>query len=348
MANQKVQLADVIVPEVFEQYVIERSAEKTNFYDSGIVQRTPEFDALASGPGRMVDMPFWKDLVGPRQILSDTNAIETRKIVSGKDTARIHNDANSWSVTLLATLMAGDDAMERIIDLVADYWARETEAMLVSTIKGVLAAFDAEAGDPNLLKIASESAASGATTTANVLNGINFIEAKQKLGDAKDQLVAIAVHSDVEADLLKQDEIQFIPSSEGKDLIKTFKGLRVIMDDNLPKRPGTTSGWVYTSVLFGNAAVASGFATLDKPIPGGFGTEGVEFARVSLNSDDVLINRRRFILHPRGVRWTEANVAEAGGPTNAELENANNWQRVYDPKNIRIVGIVHNLSSQIS
>ena len=42
---------------------------------------------------------------------------------------------------------------------------------------------------------------------------------------------------------------------------------------------------------------------------GGFGTEGVELARVPLDSDTVLINRRRYILHPRGVKFTSASVA---------------------------------------
>ena len=38
-------------------------------------------------------------------------------------------------------------------------------------------------------------------------------------------------------------------------------------------------------------------------------TEGVELARVPLDSDSVLINRRRYILHPRGVKFTSASVA---------------------------------------
>ena len=41
-------------------------------------------------------------------------------------------------------------------------------------------------------------------------------------------------------------------------------------------------------------------------------------ARVPLDSDTVLINRRRYILHPRGVKFTSASVA-GDSPTNAEL-----------------------------
>jgi hypothetical protein len=72
-----------------------------------------------------------------------------------------------------------------------------------------------------------------------------------------------------------------------------------------------------------------------------FGTEGVELARVPLDSDTVLINRRRYILHPRGVKFTSASVA-GDSPTNAELENGANWARVFENKNVRIVAIEHN------
>jgi hypothetical protein len=79
-----------------------------------------------------------------------------------------------------------------------------------------------------------------------------------------------------------------------------------------------------------------------EPLQGGFGTTGVEVARVPLESDTVLINRRRYILHPRGVKFTSAAVA-ADSPTNAELENGANWTRVFENKNVRIVAVEHNI-----
>ena len=75
---------------------------------------------------------------------------------------------------------------------------------------------------------------------------------------------------------------------------------------------------------------------------GGHGTEGFEMSRDALNSDTNLINRRRFILHPRGVKFTSASVAGAN-PTNAELENAANWTRVWENKNVRAVAVTHNI-----
>ena len=124
--------------------------------------------------------------------------------------------------------------------------------------------------------------------------------------------------------------------------IKTFQGRRVIVDDGLPTRAGTTDGTVYTTYLFGPGAFAKGSARLSsEPLQGGFGTEGVEMARVPLDSDTVLINRRRFLLHLRGVKWTGSSVAGVC-PTNTELEDSANWSRVYENKNVRVVAVEHN------
>jgi hypothetical protein len=99
---------------------------------------------------------------------------------------------------------------------------------------------------------------------------------------------------------------------------------------------------VYSTYLFGQGAFVKGSVALTgKPLDGGIGTQGVEMARVPLDSDTLLINRRRYILHPRGVKFTSVACA-ADSPTNAELETQTNWVRVWEAKNVRIVCITHN------
>jgi hypothetical protein len=333
----KTAVADIIIPIEFEKYAIERTAALSTFGQCGIIEHAPEFDELAAGGGRTVEMPFWKDLTAARQLLSDAGTLTVNKINADKDTARIHNDAQAWSVNHLAKVISGDDPMQAIVDLVGGYWARIDEGILVSCLKGIFAAASM-AG--NKLSIASEVLAN--QTVATRLNGSTFVDATVALGDRGDRLTAVAMHSATEAALRKLDLIDFIPDSEGKAQIRTFQGRRVVVDDNLPVRNGTTSGLVYTTYLFGPGAFGKGAAALDSaPLQGGHGSEGVELARVPLDSDTVLINRRRYILHPRGVKFTSAAVA-ADSPTNAELENGANWTRVFENKNVRIVAIDHN------
>ena len=333
----KTAVADIIIPTEFEKYAIKRTAELSRFGDSGIIEMAPEFNALADGGGREVKMPFWKDLTATRQLLSDSASLTVNKVTSDQDIARIHNDGQVWSVNHLAKVISGDDPMQAIVDLVAGYWARTDEGLVISALKGVFAAGSMSA---NLLAIHSESIA--AQTSATRLNGATFVDACAKLGDAADRLTAVAMHSATEAALRKLDLIDFIPDSEGKAMLRTFQGRRVVVDDTLPTRAGSTDGTVYTTYLFGQGAFAKGVAPLDgTPLQGGFGTEGVELARVPLDSDTVLINRRRYILHPRGVKFTSASVA-GDSPTNAELETGANWTRVWEAKNVRLVAITHN------
>ena len=333
----KTALADIIIPTEFEKYAIERTAQLSAFVQSGIVENAPEFDALAAGGGREVKMPFWKDLTATRQLLADNASLAVNKITSDQDIARIQNDAQVWSVNHLAKVVSGDDPLQAIVDLVGDYWARTDQSLVISSLKGIFAAASM-AG--NKLTIAAE--ATGSVAAATQLNGSTFVDATVKLGDRGDRLTAIAMHSATEAALRKLDLIDFVPDSEGKAQIKTFQGRRVIVDDTMPVRNGTTSGLVYTSYLFGPGAFGKGTSALEsEPLQGGFGTEGVEIARVPLDSDTVLINRRRYILHPRGVKFTSASVA-GDSPTNAELETGTNWTRVFENKNVRMVAIDHN------
>ena len=333
----KTAVADIIIPTEFEKYAIERTAELSAFGQCGIIESAPEFDALASAGGREIKMPFWKDLTATRQLLSDSGTLTVNKITSEQDVARLHNDAQVWSVNHLAKVIAGDDPMQAIVDLVGEYWARTDQGLLVSSLKGMFAAGSLSG---NLLAIHSETVAGQSAATR--LNGATFVDACAKLGDRADRLTAVAMHSATEAALRKLDLIDFIPDSEGKAMLRTFQGRRVVVDDNLPTRAGTTDGTVYTSYLFGQGAFAKGSCALDaQPLQGGFGTEGVELARVPLDSDTVLINRRRYVLHPRGVKFNSATVA-GDSPTNAELELAANWTRVWENKNVRIVAVTHN------
>ncbi len=136
----KTAIADIVIPTQFERYAIERTAELSAFGQCGIIEHSPVFDELAAGGGRTVEMPFWKDLSATRQLLSDSASLTVNKIAADKDTARIHNDAQAWSVNHLAKVVSGDDPMQAIVDLVGDYWARIDQGLVISCLKGVFAA----------------------------------------------------------------------------------------------------------------------------------------------------------------------------------------------------------------
>ena len=319
-AADKTKIADVIVPEVFNQYVIERTAELSAFYQSGVVVNNPELDKLASSGGRLINMPYWNDLTGEDEVLSDTESLGTDKIVAGQDVAVLLMRGKAWKSNDLAKALSGDDPMRAIGDLVAAYWARRQQVTLISTLKGVFAT----AGT----KMATNTHdISGLTGNEAAFTGENFLDASYKLGDAEERLTAISVHSMVYASLRKQNLIEYMLDSNNAK-IPTYMGKRVIVDDGMPK-----DGDVFTSYIFGAGAVGLGNGAA--PVP-------TETDRDSLAGDDILINRQHFLLHPRGVKFTDKSVV-GSSPTNAELSAGTNWERVYEPKNVRIVQFKHKL-----
>ena len=54
-----VTLKDVIVPELFTPYVVNKTMELSALFQSGIVTNNSEFNALASQASPLVTMPFF-------------------------------------------------------------------------------------------------------------------------------------------------------------------------------------------------------------------------------------------------------------------------------------------------
>ncbi|MFS8651914.1 MAG: coat protein, partial [Caldibacillus sp.] len=130
-------LQDIIQPEIFTEYVVQRTTEKSALVQSGIVERNAEFDALASGPNTLINMPFWNDLTGDAEVIRDEGNLTAGKITSGKDVARKQGRARMWGASGLSALLSGDDPMRAIADLVADYWIRQDQKMLLATLEGI-------------------------------------------------------------------------------------------------------------------------------------------------------------------------------------------------------------------
>jgi hypothetical protein len=323
MTATKTIITDVIVPSVFNPYVVERTAELSAFYQSGIIERSEQLDTLARAGGKLINMPYWQDLDGADEVLDDETALTVGKISASKDVAALLARGRAWSVNDLAKALSGDDPMAAIGDLVAAYWARRFQAILIATLNGVFGN-TATGMDGNIHDISAESTAA----TRSIAAGTT-VDALYKLGDANQRLTGFAMHSATVAKLTKDDLIETIPGSEGKPTIKYFLSKPVVEDDGLPVANG-----VYTTYIFGQGAFGWGEGAA--PVP-------TETDRDSLAGDDILINRRHFILHPRGVAF-QNNQVSGPTPSNTELADYRNWLRVYESKNVRIVQFKHKLA----
>lgn len=327
-------LQDVIVPELFNPYVVNRTMELSALLQCGIITNNTEFNALASQAAPTVNMPFFEDLTGESEQVIEGTDLEDNKITSQKDVAVILRRAKMWSATDLSAALAGSDPMGAIAGLVAQFWARDMQKELVALLEGIFGTIPASGEgstaetrlSSNLLDI------SGKSGNAANWSGGAFIDAEQMLGDAKAQLTGVVMHSATEAFLKKQNLIDTVQPSNDVSF-GVYQGKRVIVDDGCPVDKG-----VYTTYLFGNGAVALGNGS-----PVGFVPTETDRAKRKGSGVDYLINRKTMILHPRGIAWQAASVAKTEGPSRAEVKNPANWKPVYEPKQIRIVAFRHKL-----
>lgn len=318
---------DVIEPEVFNPYFREQSTRVNAFFQSGIVAPVADLTFGSKG-GTLIQMPFWPALDEDAQLLDDNDDLEIKGIVAEQDQAVQHARALVYGATDLSAAMAGDDPMEAIGAGVGENWSMVFNRQLIYTLKGAMGSLAAESPGVNTLDISGLSGASA------YLDGASFLDGTQLLGDMKDRLMGVLMHSAVETHLSKNDLIETIRDSDGNAVMKTFMNKRVIVDD-----ANTPTNGVFETYLFGPAAI--GWGEGEPKVPS-------ESDRMPLKGggQEFLVTRRHYVLHPRGIAWTPTSgVPSKKTPSNVELSAAGNWTRVYDNKNVRIVQLKHKIAA---
>lgn len=331
-------LADVIQPEVFTPYVVQRTMELSDLIRSGIAENTQEFDRLASGPNKLVHLPYWNDLQGDDDVMLDSGQHTPGKIEAGEDVARKIARVKGFGANGLSAYLSGDDPMRVIADRIATYWERVYQKILISTLEGVFASDSVKA--EKVLDITDGD--------KPLLTGESFLDALQLMGDAKGLLTGVMMHSAVETYLAKRKLIEYVQESEQNPRVPYFMGKRVIVDDGMIYDNDTKEGVMY---LFGRGAIAWGNGSHPNILQTELVRDGLSYS-----GEDVLMSRRIAILHPRGVKWLETNLRQnpsvAADPTtnptlpfpnNAALEFGANWQLEYEPKAVRIVKFVFSI-----
>lgn len=335
------QIADIIVPSIFTDYIQQFTESKSRIIASGAVARDAAIDALLAGGGLTFNVPSFKDLDDdadrvstdsiPVEYTSGVAAPDPKKIGTAQEVAVRLSRNNSWSTADLAGVLAGADPAGAIANRVGSYWTRRLQAAFVATVTGVFADNDAAPSGTEHTRYDLTNDISGSAYVAGVtdFSAEAFLDAALTMGDSQEDLTMVMVHSVVYNRMQKNNLIDFIPDASGQVNIPTFLGRSVIVDDNVPK-----TGAVYDTWLFGPGAVRMGMGSPKVPteiqrLPGAGNGGGAE----------TLYNRHEWCLHPVGHKY--AGTSPNGGPDNTTssnmLANAGSWQRVYtERKQIKI------------
>ncbi|UXN73380.1 major capsid protein [Devosia sp. A8/3-2] len=333
-------LSDVIQPEVFMNYMDTYTKENSAFFESGVFRSDPNLASFLSGGGRTVNIPFWKDLPGDDSEPGDddpNSVLIPKKITAGKDVGVRQVRSQSRQSSSLTADLAGADPMQAIARRVGKYWVREFDKIAWATAYGVYLDNVANDGGDMVSDIGGDD---GTVIASELISAEAILDAKQTMGDAAEDLKVIVMHSVVYTRLQKQNLIDFIPDARGEVRFPTYLGYRVVITDRAKTIVGANPADVeYLTLLLGENA----FAFTEAPLAT---SPMIEVDRKPEQGNgvgvDILYSRRQFIMHPYGIKWTDASV---GGefPTNAELGLAVNWDRVYpERKQIPIAFLVTN------
>ncbi len=326
MASGIVRLGDVVVPTIFDPYVQKLTEEKTAFLASGIVARSPQLDRWLAGGGMTLNMPTWKDLdndapkiatdaAGAGDLglhLGGTTPIAPFKIGTYNEVAIRCTRTQQWAANKLQDSLSGSDAMSAIATRVAAYEARFLQRQIIAALTGVF--LDNVANDSGDMTFD----ASGVGFVAGVTNftAENLFDALQTAGDSQSDFSVLAVHSAVFNRARKNNLIDFIQDSvTGADLA-TFQGLRMVVDDGLPK-----TGNVYTSYIFAPGALEIGYGAVEQPTE----VKWVSDAGLGIGAE-VLYRRWQNSVHPMGFAYSGSTTA-SGGPSDVTLALAASWNR---------------------
>jgi len=329
-------IADILVPELWVPYLREATKENSRLFQSGALVEDATIDREIARGGNSVHIPFWKDLgsdgtVETGQGDDPASKITPGKIESDEQVAAVLRRVVSFGAADLAAALAGDDPMGVAAERIGPFWERRFNQVAIAAIRGALAAIDNE-GSQASVGFFDVSVQSG---TPRYIDAETVIDARQAgLGDAADDLTLMFVHSAVYARLQKLNLIDFIPDARGEVVIPTYLGMQLVVTDSLPVDK-SGSNPVYETYICGAGALRYGEASAKVP---------VATQREELEADgggvEYFVSRRDFVIHPLGFKYVGS--LPANGPTNVQLATASNWERVFERKNIPLVGIKTN------
>lgn len=323
-----VRLSDVVVPTEFTNYVIQNTMEKTALMQSGAMVRNSVIDTQLRAGGQSFIVPFWNDLGNEEADITNDDPADLstpQKLGAASQVVRKSYLHQSWSAMDLASELAGSSAEQRIRQRVQAYWERQMQRRMIAALGGVMLDNIANDASDMVLDI------SGETGEAANFSAEAVIDATAELGDALSTISAIAMHSDIYREALKNDLIETIRDSEGRPFA-TYRGLAVVVDDGMPVASGN-----YTTILFGRGAVGYG---MSEPVE----ADGTEIERLPSagngGGQTILHSRINFAVHPLGFTWASDATIEPGGPTLAQLGQVSRWNRVVERKAIPLAFLV--------
>ena len=290
--------------------------ERNELLRSGAIYQDKELFNVMKGQtaGHRITKPIFGIIGGEPQNYDGTTNVETQETPTAQQTAIAIGRMNGWTEQDFSfDITGGTDFMGNVASQVTEYWDKQDQKTLISTLKGVFSMTGAKNKpfiDNHTYEVAEPI---GATTLNNAR--------QQAMGDNKDGMSLIIMHSRVATTLENQNLLEYVKYTDAQGIernmnIARYNGHTVLIDDDMPNTDGK-----YTSYLLGRRVI--GYT----PIPVMTPNEVVRDAKTKGGITE-LITRRRRIISPYGISFTGNTTILS--PTNTQLESGTNWDLVTD------------------
>ena len=242
---------------------------------------------------------------------TSTKTFEQGVVVVGRAKAWVEKDF-SHDIT------GGIDFMDNVAVQVAEYWQDVDQDTLLAVLRGVFSMTSAK-GAEFVKKHTFEVDGPMEATTLNSATA-------QACGDRKKKFTMIFMHSAVATNLENLNLLTALKYTDKEGVTRdltlyTWNGKLVITDDGMPTEQGEDGATVYTSYALGEGAIE--YEDIGAKVP-------YEMARdpKTNGGQDTLYTRQRKVFSPKGISY-EKKVQASLSPTDAELENGENWDLVH-------------------
>lgn len=322
-------IADIIKPQVLGKMVPALLTEHMDFLATGLA--TSDYDNVKITEGGVfVEVPYYNELTGSDEVITDSTSLTPQKIATGKDIGVVCHRGAAWGSRELAKILSGDDPMKEFARQLSKFWAYRMQRACISVLNGV---FDrtsgvlAGGGSNSHYNYVAQGASAAVT-----MSDSGAIDTLVKLGDQMGQPEVMICHSKVWADIVKaklatNDQIFTNENTTVKN-VPTYMGMRVIVTDDVPT--GTDSGKTTYTTYFAKKGVM--YLGMQQSLK-------TETDRDILAQEDVIASTVHFVPHLKLVKWGVSTE----NPDNTALATAGNWTKIAtNNKFIPIVAMVTN------
>lgn len=303
---------------VFEKYLKTLPSTKENGLINGaIFKNVSKYGAKLSEQtgGYFITEPIKGRIGGEAVNYDGATNITTNERDTYFQTKIAIGRANAWGEDDFASDVTGTNFMAEAQE-VKDYWDGVKQGLVLSMLKGIFGMADAS-NDNFATKHTYEVEGNLSADDCN--------KASQKaLGDKKDNLKVMVMHSAVSTNLEGLQLINFLKYTDKdgieRDLtIGQYNGKLVIVDDEMPvevEGEGDEAVTKYTTYMF-----SEGFFEFEEV---GVKTPS-ELARnaTERGGHTDLVSRVRYVIVPQYISYKSKTAVS---PTNAQLETGSNWE----------------------